>query len=155
MAPKPVCTLFGYLLCFTTWRQIGVLSPRAAKVRFWAPKLTVRAKAYSWPQECFLAQKLLLGPKGDFGWFGWEMDQFGVGIHMVSSILRILVFPWCQKWFLWTSTNFMLFYDESIFYVIYDFCNMSWNLTSIFCHPSNAFPPPFERKCWFSEGGAF
>ena len=64
--------LFGYLLCFKTYAQIGVLRSRAGKVRKSSPKSPFRAKAHFWPQSRLFAKKCVLGPKVDFGGSGWK-----------------------------------------------------------------------------------
>ncbi len=112
---------FGYLLCFKTLRQIGVLSPRAAKVCFWAPKSTFRAKAHFWPQECLFAQKCILDPKGYFRWFGWKRNNpewefilfryfcgFCVPVmHKVMSYENPLILYYFMK--KWILCHFMIF----------------------------------------------
>ena len=89
--------LNGYLLKLKNIARIGVLIPRAGKVRKCTPKSPFRAKAHFARQSRLWAKKCVLGPKGDFGWIGWNSNQFGQGIHRVSCILRILSFPWRKK----------------------------------------------------------
>ena len=89
-----------------------------------------------WPQECILAKKCVSGPKSDFWWFGWKKDQFGAGIHTVSSILRILVFPWCKKVnFYENSLILCYFYEKSEFYVIL------WFLRHVMKNNLHILPP--------------
>ena len=108
-------------------------------------------------QVCFLAQKWLLGPKCDSGWFGWKYHQFGAGIHRVSLILRIPVSPWCKKWNSMKIHKFMLFDEKWILFCFMTFYIISWNPPSVFCNPSTAFRPRINcsthdlivpRKTW-------
>ena len=79
---------------------------RNARLVFWAPgpqKCTFGPQSRlftsnrTFGTKSAFSVKVTFGPKRRFGWFGWEMDKFRVGIHMVSSILGFLVFPWCRK----------------------------------------------------------
>ena len=89
-------------ICLATFESLKTWP----KLTFWAlgpPRCAFALKSCLFAkkrillQSHFLAKKWLWRPKGDFGWFGWKFNQFGVGIHMVSCILRILGFLWCKK----------------------------------------------------------
>ena len=79
------------------------------------------------------------GPISSGNSYGFvNSGDFGVAVMLKSEFLRKFI-------------NFMLFYEKVNFMSFYDFCVMSWNSTSIFCHPSVAIPPILWIFCHFNK----
>ena len=127
------------------WAPVPEKCENASQSRLFAPKHTFRAKV------AFERKSAFLGPKGDFGWFGWNFNQFDLVLHKGSCILRILGFPWRKKYFMKIFTHSRKFHEKVNFISFYNFSRRGTENTLGFCHPSNAFPPPFEPGCVFCK----